>query len=148
MKSLLYQALQPSSDHPYGRRPDILRVDHSFSFAVLQRQGLFQQLQIAVERSPFQQQGTVERLFDELRLSLHEHFSAFSNRDAEKAGETPLGSLHHISLPQLDNVCSQWARLFSQPLQGRQPQLEFFDYCQTRWQLFPVDPHQLALLLI
>src|SRR5258708_26176415 len=68
IKLLLHQALQPSSDYPYGRRPDILQVDYAFLFAVLQSQGLFQKLQIAVERFPLQPQGIVERLFDALHL--------------------------------------------------------------------------------
>jgi hypothetical protein len=142
MKSLVYQALAPSSKHPYGRMPDELWVDRSPAFITSQSQRVSEYLQIAIRWVPTQYRGTPERLFGSLSLYLQHAFPPTEQKGTVSSQEP----LSQPSLFEVEVVCRQW--LDAYPLTAaRAEAAAFLSYCEAYWQAYPLEPRKLDDLL-
>lgn len=138
MKSLLFRMLVPSDTFPSGKRPDELLVNSPFLFAQLYHQGLLQHLHIGIGRIPPSWKALPERAIHQLSLALHHRFPTSLAPGNSRRCEQQ----ESILLAQLEEVCGQWAVMFS--TRG-EVQHRFLASCQARWQACPVDPRELAL---
>lgn len=142
MKSLVYQALAPSSKHLYGRMPDELWVDRSPAFMTSQSQHVLEYLQITIRQVPTQYRGTPERLFGSLSLYLQHEFPPTEQKGTVSSQEP----LSQPSLFELEVICRQW--LDAYPLTAaRAEAAAFLSYCEAYWRAYPLDPRSLDDLL-